>query len=96
MQRPVNDTALLQDLFSPRNAGRAYRVTFTGGEVYDLSGVLAAQDRDEPPHADGMILRVHRGKVGPGAALFFTLADVTRVTDLATEAELFSAGEPSG
>ena len=95
MHRPMDDTEVLRDLFSPLYADRAYRVTFAGGEVYDLSGVLAGQDRDESPHADGMILRVHTGTVGPGSALFFTLTDVIRVIDLATQTEVFRAEEPS-
>ena len=87
----MDDVARLRALFSPQCREHRYSVTFADGEAYDLAAVLSGQDRGEPPHADGIILRVHRGRVSEGASLFFSLTDVSSVVDLDTNEQLFGA-----
>ena len=88
----MNDTTYseLFELLAWQHRDTTYRVLFRDGDDYDLKGVVAGKDIDQPAHADGLVIRCRRGGVSSGA-LFFWLDDVVRVQDGATSAVLWSA-----
>jgi hypothetical protein len=75
---------------------RAYRVTFTDGQVFILDEVLRGKDQGEPPHIVANVVKVLNGSeefaAGPGGpAIFFYLREIAEVRDAQTDDVLFVA-----
>ena len=85
----------LFELFAWANRAERYRVRFRDGDEYWLTGVAAAQDEGEPPHASAAVHQTIRradGSTWPaGNAMSFYLPDVAEVADAATGEILYQA-----
>ena len=97
MTRPFDDAEFerLFELFDWAERQTVFRVRFVDGDAYELTGVAAAQDDGEPPHASASVVRtVSRaaGGVWPAEnAMFFRLPDIAEVADRDTGEILYRA-----
>jgi len=84
----------IDTIFVGGPSSRAYRVTFTDGEVFIVDEVSRGQDQDEPPHIVANVVKVLNGSEefanGPGGpAILFYLSEIAEVRDAQTDDVLF-------
>jgi hypothetical protein len=89
---------LLYELFNWENRERRYLITFVDGKQWELTDVVAGQDRGDPSHAIAEIVREFQpiNELPRGRAVFFYLTQITAVTDPETGTVLFEAGRTPG